>query len=928
MKQGLLIVSFVFIAFTLYGQKFSVVGQVVDTLSNPIASATAVILNPKDSSVISFSVSDAHGVFEIKDMNAGTYLLKITFVGLSLITRRISTPTNSTVVNVGRIKMRQVSKQLDEVIIKGDKAPVTVRRDTIEFNAESFKTKANATVEDLLKKLPGVEVDTDGNVSAQGEQVQRVLVDGKEFFGKDPKLATRNIPANAIDKVQVFDKKSAQAEFTGIEDGDREKTINIELKKDKRKGTFGKMMAGGGTNDRYQSNASLNSFDKGKQLSFLGMGNNINEQGFSTSDFQSFTGGQGGGSQSGVPINTGRQNGIMTNYAGGVNFNRDITPKTQIMSNYFYNHLGLNITRKTHRINYLPNDSSYFYDENSRQLSSADNHRINITADHKIDSVNSLRSTNNFSYSNSQQNSQTNGRTTLTDSMLQNTSNRLNSSLQTNYTLSSALLYRHRFAKKGRSFSTNLTLGLTQTNASGSLQSTNQYYNTNPGTQEIVQKNTQDSDNQSYGAVFTYIEPLGGRKYLEGTYSIKTNLNQVDREVFDEKNGQETINNQLTNKYNSIYVYSRPGMNLRFNMDKYNLSIGANYQNTSLNGDLISKGQKISKTFESVLPSFHFNYDFSKVKHLRMDYETIMQEPSIQQLQPVIDNSDPLNLSTGNPNLRPSYQHRLTSNFTAFNPDKFMNFFAFITASYVLNPVISSQTVNANLVRLTKPINVKDNVNLTGNFNFSLPVKKLFSRFSVGPALGYSQGINSLNEKLSNVWQQSLGGTARYNFTFKDFITVDLSANLSHQQTTYEFNTQNNQEYFNKTYSAETTISFLKRYQFYTDFDFLDYNSQTTNYSQTIPLWDIAISRFILKDNAGEFKIGVNNLLDRSLSVIQSASTNYLQQQVTNNLGRYFMVSFTYSLNKQLAPANNRRRGPRGPDGGGMRDGGIRRQRP
>ncbi|MEJ0054202.1 MAG: outer membrane beta-barrel protein [Bacteroidota bacterium] len=249
-------------------------------------------------------------------------------------------------------------------------------------------------------------------------------------------------------------------------------------------------------------------------------------------------------------------------------------------------------------------------------------------------------------------------------------------------------------------------------------------------------------------------------------------------------------------------------MNLRFNRDKYNLSVGVNYQNTSLKGDLISKNQKIDKTFESVLPVARFNYDFSKVKHLRVDYEASMQEPGIQQLQPVVDNSDPLNISTGNPDLRPSYQHRLTSNFTTFDPDKFINFFAFITANYTLNPIINSQTVNANLVRVTKPINVKDNVSLNGNFNFSLPVKKWYSRFNVGPTLGYTRAINSLNDQLSFTFQQTVGGTARYNFTFKDFITVGPQRESQSSADFYEFNTQNNQEYFNKTYSAEATIVF------------------------------------------------------------------------------------------------------------------------
>jgi hypothetical protein len=905
-------------------QKFVVMGQVIDSVAKPIPSATVMILSTKDSSLVNFGVSDGRGVFEIKNVNAGNYIVKVTFVGLTPFTKLFSTNPATPTIDVGQLKMEPLNKQLEEIVIVGEKNPVTVKRDTIEFNASSFKTKANANVEDLLKKLPGVEVDTDGTVKAQGEQVQKVTVDGREFFGRDPKLATRNLPADAIDKVQVFDKKSDQAQFTGIEDGQREKTINLELKEEKRNGAFGKMDGGIGTEDRFAVKANINKFGKGKQLSFLGMGNNINEQGFSIGEFMNFTGGSqqmmgggggtvqigGGGNSSGVPLNTGRPNGLMTNYAGGVNFNRDLSKNTQLTSNYFYNRLDQKITRQTHRVNYLPNDSSYLYDENSIQLNGSDNHRMNVNIDHKIDSVNSIKSTNNASYTESESNSITNGKTTTTDGTDVNQSSRVNYNAQKSFSLNSALLFRHRFKKKGRSFSTNLTFGLSQTNSNGTLNSSNQYYTgLNPGTQEITQINTQSTDNQSYGATLSYIEPLGGRKYLEGTYSIRTNLNQVDREVYDEKNGQQTLNNQLTNKYNSQYVYSRPGLSMRINRQKFNVSFGVNYQNTRLTGDLISKNQKIDRTFENILPVSHFNYDFSSFKHLRLDYETSMNEPTIQQLQPVIDNTDPLNIYVGNPELRPSYQHRITTNFTTFDPAKSVNFFAFLTANYAANSIINSQSVTSSLVRITKPVNVKDNLTVSGNFNFGFPIKALKSRFNVGPNVLYSRGINLLNDQESQVWQETVGGSARYNFTFKELITLDLSANLSHQDTKYEFNTQNNQTYFNKTYSAETNISFLKRFQYNTSFDYMIYDSETTDYHQTIPLWNMSLSRFVMKNNTGEIRLSVNNLLDQSLSVSQTANANYLQQVVTNNLGRYFMVSFTYSLNKQLNPMGGMRQG-------------------
>src|SRR5882762_10419758 len=349
---------FFLIASTASAQKFTIKGQLADT-TGVLPGATILILQQKDSSLVQFGVSNASGLFEIKNISQGDYLFKITFVGYSSYVQKFSPrPANGFEINMGKIKMRSKSSQLNEVVVKGEKDPVTVKKDTIEFNASSFKVKTNANVEDLLKKMPSIEVDNDGNITAQGEQVQKVMVDGKEFFGQDPKMATRNLPADAVDKVQVYDKKSDQTVFSGIDDGQRQKTINLALKEEKRHAYFGNDMAGGGSDltnaknsGRYQASASLNRFENGNQLSFLGMGNNVNQQGFSSGDYANFSGastGSGGGQQAG----TGQQNGIVTNYAGGLNLNQTVNDsKTKINGNYFYNRLDQNLSTTTHRIN-------------------------------------------------------------------------------------------------------------------------------------------------------------------------------------------------------------------------------------------------------------------------------------------------------------------------------------------------------------------------------------------------------------------------------------------------------------------------------------------------------------------------------------------------------------------------------------------------
>ncbi len=931
-KKFTLLVFPLLVGWSVTAQKFSIKGTVSDSLSKPMPSATVMLLNPKDSSLVNFAVTGSSGIFEIKNVNKGTYQLKISFVGFATFTKNFSTPETGTLFDFGAIKLIPRSQALADIVIQGEKNPVTVKRDTIEFNAGSFKTKANANVEDLLKKMPGIEVETDGTINAQGEQVQQVTVDGREFFGRDPKLATRNLPADAVDKVQVFDKKSEQTTFTGIDDGTKTKTINLELKEEKRNAAFGNMMGGVGTNDRFQAKTNINRFNSGKQFSFLGMANNVNEQGFSVDDYMNFSGGAsqmagGGGGRmtiqidgnntSGVPLNFGgRQNGIMTNYAGGLNFNQDFnSKKTQVGGNYFYSRLEQNINRDLFRINYLPNDSSYNYFSKSATLGNSDSHRANLTIDHKIDSANSLRLNSNLAYSDSEQSGNSYSVTTLEDGDTINVSDRNTYSNSISKSLNNNLLWRHRFNKKGRTISTSLTFNLSDIKSNGEQQTDNDFKAADEK-QSISQVNNQATLNQTLGATLSYTEPLGNRKYLEANYNFRTNRNTVDREVYDRVLGNEVLNPLLSNDYGSNYIYNRPGINLRINRQKFNFTVGASYQSTRLKGK-VSRADTtftIDRPFENLLPVARFNYDFSNFKHLRVDYETSMQEPTVTQLQPVIDNQDPLNVYVGNPSLKPAYAQSANVHFNTFNPAKFISFFAVATVNYQTNAIVNSQGVDSRLRRTTRPVNVKDALTMNANLNFGFPIRKLLSRFNFGSTLAQSRSITLLNDVENTIRTETLGGNVRYNFTYKEFFTLDLSANIRNQSTRYDFNTSNNQRYINSTYTAETNITILKKFQLNSDFNFYVYDSRTNDFNQTIPILNVWLSRFIMKANAGEIKVGVSNVLNRSLSVTQTASANYLQQETINNLGRYVMVSFTYALNKQLNPFGGGSRRP-----GGMR---------
>ncbi len=922
--KKLLLILLVTMSGVASAQKFSIKGQLLDSMSAPLPSATVLLLNPKDSSLVNFGVGNAQGNFEIKNVNKGEHLFKVTYLGFRSLTKKITTPEIGTVVDLGKIIMEPVSNELSAIEIEADKAPVTVKKDTIEFNAGSFKTKQNAVVEDLLKKLPGVEVDNDGNITAQGEQVRRVTVDGKNFFGTDPKLATKNLPADAIKKVQVFDKKSDQTAFSGIEDGQREKTINLELKDDKKNGTFGSLMAGGGTDDRFQSRLSLNRFSKGRQLSFLGMANNVNEQGFSMDDYMNFTGGSqqmmGGGGRvsmsfsadnaNGVPLNFGnRANGIMTNYAGGVNFNNQFNKKTELNGSYFYNYLDHDRDQTTLRENAFEN-GKFTTNSNSRQENSNANNRLNMTLDHKLDSMNSLKLTTSGSYNQTDSEVISSSETLTPNNELQNESQRLSLSSGANAALNSSLLWRHKFGKKGRTFSSNLQLNVSQNDCEAFLDATNTFYGISPREEVLKQKSEQKTDNLTYGATLSYTEPLGGRKYLEANYSYRKNSNDVSRLVYDVAADAPILNTDLSNQYTSDYQYHRTGLNFRVNKVKYNFMLGGSVQSTSLHGGLITADTTIDRSYQNILPAVRFNYDFSNSKHLSFDYETSMQEPGIQELQPVIDNSDPLNIYVGNPSLRPAYSQSWRLNFNTFNPMNFMSFFAFLDVDHTTNAITNARSIDSEFVATMTPVNVSNNMSVVSSANLSFPINKIKSRFTLGGNFRNQKSINLLNEVSSTINQQSAGATFRYSYRYKEIFDVALSARLDRQLTNYQFE-QPDQLFLNNNYTTEANLTIKKNYQLSSNFELLQYDNPSRNFSQTIPLLNLSISRYVLKNNVGEIKFAANNLLDKALGINQTASINYFERQTTNSLGRYFMLSFTYALNKQLNPMGMRRGGGR-----------------
>ncbi|MCC5931737.1 MAG: TonB-dependent receptor [Cyclobacteriaceae bacterium] len=903
-------------------QKFSIKGQVKDSTMVELPSATIMLIQSRDSTMVNFAITDKNGYFEVKNVNPGNYLLRVSFIGYANQFLRVGEPQNGE-VQLGVIKMGQEDQLLSGVVIEGERIPMIIKKDTIEYDALAFKVRENAVVEDLLKRLPGIEVDNEGTITAQGEQVRRVLVDGKEFFGRDPKMATQNLPADAVSKVQVFDRKSEQAQFSGIDDGQREKTINLELKDDKKAGAFGNTSAGYGSDDRFALKTNVNRFSKKGQLSFLGQGNNINQQGFSFGEFMNFSGNsqrmlgggamtfnRGGGSNSMVPINFGGRagtTGITETWAGGVNANQKVTDKTEVNGSYFYNYMNTNVETDLERENFLPSGNFDFL-QNSQRNTQNESHRSNVRIDSKLDTANSLLITADASLSNTRSFQNTESSNTRADGFLQNDSEQETFNQGKSANVNTNLLWRHRFTKKGRTLSAGLDFAANQSENEGYLQAVNRFYAGDFREIILNQENEQNTSNQTIGTNFNFTEPLGNRRYLEVNYVLAQNRNQVNQDVYDLEEGARVFNTLLSNRFKSNYLYQRGGLNLRINRDSYNFTLGSGMQLTRLKGASEIQDFTIDNQFLNFLPLARFNYEFSTSKRLSMDYETSVQEPGIQELQPLVDNRDPLNIYVGNPNLRPAYRQSLQARYNNFNIVNSVGFFLFGTAEYISNAIVYAQLIDENLVRTTTPVNVSNNINFRGSANMTFPIKKLSSRVNLGTNINQRRGVNLLNDVEETIVNNSLGGNLRYVFTYKEVVETFLTANWNHQLTRYEF-TDLNQVFLNQTYGAEFNLNFLKKYRFSTNYSYLIFQGQQNDFNQAIPLLDLSIARSFLKNNSLEGKLSASNLLDQNIGISQRADVNFVERSVTNALGRYFMVTLTYSLNKQLNPMSGTGRG-------------------
>jgi len=900
----------------------TVKGIAFDTLGKqPVSNATVTLMQKKDSSLISFTMTDNSGRFELTNIQNGEYRLLITHVNYHNTTGVFKIDDAHRSIDLGNIVMNDRNKILSEVIVTAEAPPVTLVGDTIQYNAGSFKTQPNANVEDLLKKLPGVKVEKDGTVKAQGEKVQKVLVDGKEFFGNDPKIATKNLPADAIDKVQVYDKLSDQAQMTGFDDGNSEKTINLKLKKDKKKGMFGKITAGGGTDERYQGRFNVNSFKGARQMSGIGMSNNTNAEGFSFMDVLNFTGAlnqlKNGGGNINLTINKddplagllgGNNNGINTTFGGGVNYNNIIGTKTDFQSNYFYSRYNPNKQSNIQRQYFSP---ANLYKQNSYTDNLNNNHRLNFSADYQVDSFHSIKISPAFSYQKTSNKNLSDYTTWSEQGTKINEGSSDNLSNSEGYNLNTNILFRKKFHKKGRTFSLNMLTNLNNSDGDGRLQSLTNFYDQVGSIfrrDSINQKNNNGGDLKGYNARAVYTEPIFKRSLLEFSVGKSFSKSTSSKTTYDynQNNGKfDLVNHLLTNDFENTYGYSNTGLRLRKQTKKYNYSAGVSWQQSELEGKVTSgtKDSIINKNFRNFLPNARFQYYFSRFKNILVNYSTNTNQPSISQLQPVPDNSNPLYIKLGNPNLKQEFTHTVRLNASLVNPYKNRNFFVYFTAQQTQNKIVNYDKINSLGVDSVRPVNVNGVYNVNGSVSWGFPVHFLKGSVDISSNLAYYKGKQLTSDMTNKIETNkintlTLGPELRLDMSPAEKLNLSLSAGVNYSKSKYSIQSTRNSKYFNQEYSTEIDWQLPEGFFFATDFNYTITNQYTTGFNARVPLWNASVSKQMLHFNRGELKFSVNDLLDKNVRVNRSTNQNYIEDTRVNSLRRFFLLSFTYSLSK------------------------------
>lgn len=921
MKRATTVLLFLTIGIiTTFAQNkiITVSGKIIDSSDkSPVVQAGVQLLHLPDSTYIAGSVTKSDGSFTLPKVKEGSYVLKLTYVGYKTKKMALKLSDSRPNYNVGSVSLAPDAVLLKEAVVVGQAPPATVKGDTIEYAASAYRVAQGAMLEDLVKKIPGVEISTDGKITHNGKEIKKILVDGKEFFSDDPAVAMKNLPANMVDKVKAYDKKSDNSRYTGIEDGDDESVLDLSVKKGMKQGIIGNFLAGAGNKHRYELQGMLSNFKDDASKTLIASANNTNSQGFS--EFGDSGAGRGGGNGSGVTASK----------QIGFNIGSEKS-KLKLEGNVEYGHTNNDAKAISNTETFLGESSTYGNNNNySNRI--RDDVRLDMHMVWSPDTLTNIVFMPSASYSKTNSYSNTISSTASNSdfSKLINSKTGMGNNKNDNLSLSGRFMMFRRLNNKGRNFMIGANLGYTTTDADNDSYSNTQFYQLNDST--IINRYTDNNNNsRSWGVQASYTEPIFNKHFLQVRYEYSHNKQATNSYVFNNPNayldhsdlGQynDSLSSKLTNYYNSQTI----GLSLRgvYTKMMYGVGISLIPQSSRSVTDIPTKRQGILK--QNVLnyaPNVMFRFMFNKQHFLFFRYDGRSSAPNIQYLQDVIDISDPLNQRYGNPDLKPSFTNRFRLFYNHFFTKSQLSINANAFYNNTTNSVASKMTYDTKTGgRVYRMTNVNGNWNASGFFSLNTPLKNKKFTISSNSGANFSNAVSyttvdaSTDAVLSNtrnmILNQRLSGSFRsdvFDFTLNGGVVYNLTKN--------DKQTNSNRETFDYTTGFNTDLNLPWNVSISTDLNchFKDGYSSGLNKNEYI--WNAQISKTLL-NNKATLRFKIYDILRQQSNLTRSISETMMSDTQYNTLGSYFMFHFVYRINTLGGKDMRRQGGPRGGFGG------------
>ncbi|WP_053991729.1 outer membrane beta-barrel protein [Mangrovimonas sp. TPBH4] len=871
---------------------------------SPLEAATVYLERIQDSTLVTYTISDKNGHFEIQEKTYETHLnLVISYVGLQEHKTKID--LSKSPINLGEIAMESANA-LQEVVITS-RAPITIKKDTLEFNVKSFKTKKDATVEDLLKELPGVEVDENGKIKVNGKEVNKILVNGKPFFGDDPTITTRNLTKEIIEKIQIVDTKTKSEAFAGEEGDTENKTINLTIKEENNKGVFGRVAAGGGTDKRYEFAGIVNVFDNDQRISVLAGGNNINSPGFSFGEIQKmFGGGSFYGTGNGSFVFNGRNfgggEGITVSNNVGVNFADELAKGIDVSADYFLSSSNSDNEIATKRENILP-DRRYFTESYVNSNSNIDNHSSNLEFDIEVDSTFLINIRPSFKLLKSETTYAKEESSFDEFGALTNASNSSSFVETFGRNFSNDFNVTKRFGTKGAflKFDLNTEFNSTETDDFANSQT-------------MFEDDTQNIDRDQYSdgkqnleslfARITYRLPLIAKTlFLDFEYGTRTETRESIRSTFDFDDAAQdytSFNEDLSTNFNYTNKRNTPSLGLSYKKEKLSLGMEVGYVFRTLeNRDELRPEMSLKQNFEALELNSHISHRFSPKTSMYSGYNLSNQPPQISQMSPFQDVSDPLNIVTGNPNLEPANRHSFYGGFNSFDFQKKTGFWGYASVNITENQVVSRSVIDEDLVRYTTYENVNGNHSIYVNASYTKTIKMdslKTLRLRVGTHTSISRAVNFNNDQQYASKNRAIGPYGGIAFTWTDIMELEPNYRVSFNKSTYNLEVFDDQEFIRHDLGIRTATFLPKKFEWRNDIKYSYNPNVSSGFQKSAWFWNSTLAYSVLKDQ-GTITLKAYDLLNQNTNAQRTATENYIQDKQSSVLQQYFMLSFSWKFN-------------------------------